>query len=46
MLKHAKIVFKEFGSSFGRFMAITGIIALGVAIMMGLSFVTPDMKYS
>ncbi len=46
MLKHAKIVFKEFGSSFGRFMAITGIIALGVAIMMGLSFVTPDMKNS
>lgn len=44
MRKHAKIVFKEFGSSFGRFIAITGIIALGVAILMGLSFVTPDMK--
>ena len=46
MKKHAKIVFKEFGSSFGRFIAITGIIALGVALLMGLSFVTPDMKDS
>ena len=46
MKKHAKIVFKEFGSSFGRFIAITGIIALGVALLMGLSFVTPDMKNS
>ena len=46
MKKHAKIVFKEFGSSFGRFIAITGIIALGVALLMGLSFVTPDMKTS
>ena len=44
MKKHAKIVFKEFGSSFGRFIAITGIIALSVAFLMGLSFVTPDMK--
>lgn len=46
MKKHAKIVFKEFGSSFGRFMAITGIIALSVALLMGLTFVTPDMKTS
>lgn len=46
MKKHAKIVFKEFKSSFGRFIAITGIIALGVALLMGLSFVTPDMKTS
>ena len=46
MRKHAKIVFKEFGSSFGRFIAITGIIALGVALLMGLTFVTPDMKTS
>lgn len=44
MRKHAKIVFKEFGSSFGRFIAITGIIALSVAFLMGLSFSTPAMK--
>ena len=46
MKKHAKIVFKEFGSSFGRFIAITGIVALGVALLMGLSLVTPGMKNS
>ncbi len=46
MKKHAKILFKEFGSSFGRFIAIAGIIALGVAFLIGLTAATPDIKMS
>ena len=46
MKKHAKIVFKEFGSSFGRFMAIAGIIALGLAFLIGINQTTPDLKAS
>lgn len=46
MRKHAKILFKEFGSSFGRFIAIAGIIALGVAFLIGLTAATPDIKIS
>lgn len=46
MKKHAKIVFKEFGSSFGRFMAIAGIIMLGLAFMIGINTATPDLKTS
>lgn len=46
MKKHAKIVFKEFGSSFGRFIAIAGIIMLGLSFMIGLNAATPDIKAS
>ncbi|MBQ7227508.1 MAG: ABC transporter permease [Clostridia bacterium] len=46
MKKRSKIVYKEFGSSFGRFMAIAGIIALGVAFLIGLTVSTPDIKKS
>ena len=46
MRKHAKILFKEFGSSFGRFIAIAGIIALSLAFLIGLTISTPDIKAS
>ena len=46
MKKKSKIIFKEFGSSFGRFIAIAGIIMLGVAFLIGLTVSTPDIKYS
>lgn len=46
MRKHGKIVFKEFGGSFGRFMAIAGIIMLSLAFVIGINNATPDIKTS
>lgn len=42
---YLKIVFKEIKQSFGRFMAIFCIVALGVGILSGLFVTTPDMHY-
>ncbi|MDD4781287.1 MAG: FtsX-like permease family protein [Tissierellia bacterium] len=41
---YLKIIFKEIKSSFGRFAAIFGIVALSVGFLAGLLATTPDMK--
>ena len=46
MKKFTKNVVKEFKKSFGRFLAIMAIIALGVGFLIGVSQATPDMKTS
>lgn len=46
MKKFTKNIVKEFKKSFGRFLAIMAIIALGVGFLIGISQATPDMKTS
>ncbi len=46
MKKFTKNIVKEFKNSFGRFLAIMAIIALGVGFLIGISQSTPDMKTS
>ena len=46
MKKFTKNIAKEFKNSFGRFLAIMAIIALGVGFLIGISQATPDMKTS
>ncbi|MCD7729433.1 MAG: ABC transporter permease [Clostridia bacterium] len=46
MKKFPKSIVKEFKNSFGRFVAIMAIIALGVGFLIGISQCTPDMKTS
>ena len=46
MKKFSKNIAKEFKNSFGRFLAIMAIIALGVGFLIGISQATPDMKTS
>lgn len=46
MSKFSKNIAKEFKKSFGRFLAIMAIIALGVGFLIGVSQATPDMKTS
>ena len=46
MKKFTKNIVKEFKKSFGRFLAIMAIIALGVGFLIGISQSTPDMKTS
>lgn len=43
---YLKIIWREFKSSFGRFAAIFGIVALGVGFLSGLLVTTPDMHNS
>lgn len=45
-LSYIKMILREFKKSFGRFIAIFGIVALGVAILSGLFVTTPDMHDS
>ena len=44
MRKFNKNIAKEFKTSFGRFIAIMAIIALGVGFLIGITQSTPDMK--
>lgn len=44
MRRFNKNIAKEFKTSFGRFIAIMAIIALGVGFMIGVTQATPDMK--
>ena len=46
MKKFNKNIAKELKLSFGRFVAIMAIIALGVGFMIGIMQATPDMKQS
>lgn len=46
MKKFDKNILKELKLSFGRFIAIMAIIALGVGFMIGIMQATPDMKQS
>ncbi|MCD8372069.1 MAG: ABC transporter permease [Clostridia bacterium] len=46
MKKFSKNIAKEFKKSFGRFVAIMAIIALGVGFLIGIMQSTPDMKTS
>ena len=46
MKRFSKNIAKEFKKSFGRFLAIMAIIALGVGFLIGISQATPDMKTS
>ena len=46
MKKFNKNIAKEFKTSFGRFIAIMAIIALGVGFLIGIMQATPDMKKS
>ncbi|MCD8040566.1 MAG: ABC transporter permease [Clostridia bacterium] len=46
MKKFSKSIVKEFKNSFGRFVAIMAIIALGVGFLIGITQTTPDMKTS
>ncbi len=46
MKKFSKNIVKEFKNSFGRFLAIMAIIALGVGFLIGVTQATPDMKTS
>lgn len=41
-----KGIFREIKGSFGRFIAIIAIVALGVGFLVGILSATPDMKYS
>lgn len=43
---YLKIILKEIKQSFGRFVAIFSIVALGVGLLSGLIVTTPDMHYS
>lgn len=43
---YIKIITQELKQSFGRFMAILGIVALGVGFLSGLLVTTPDMHLS
>ncbi len=43
---YGKNVFRTISGSFGRFIAIFAIVALGVAFLAGLLSSTPDMRYS
>lgn len=44
MKKFNKNIAKEFKTSFGRFIAIMAIVALGVGFLIGIMQATPDMK--
>lgn len=46
MKKFTKNIAKEFKHSFGRFIAIMAIVALGVGFLIGVMQATPDMKRS
>lgn len=46
MKKFSKNIAKEFKHSFGRFIAIMAIVALGVGFLIGVMQATPDMKRS
>ena len=46
MKKFSKNIAKEFKYSFGRFVAIMAIVALGVGFLIGVMQATPDMKRS
>ena len=46
MKKFSKNIAKEFKHSFGRFVAIMAIVALGVGFLIGVMQATPDMKRS
>lgn len=46
MKKYGKYIAKEFKHSFGRFIAIMAIVALGVGFLIGVMQATPDMKRS
>ncbi len=46
MKKFSKNIAKEFKHSFGRFVAIMAIVALGVGFMIGVMQATPDMMGS
>lgn len=41
---HLKTIIREIKHSFGRFIAITAIVALGVGFLIGILSTTPDMK--
>ena len=43
---YLKVVFREIQGSFGRFIAITAIVALGVGFLVGILSTTPDMRAS
>lgn len=43
---YLKIILKEIQQSIGRFLAIFGIVALGVGFLSGLLVTTPDMHHS
>ncbi len=43
---YLKSILREIKGSFGRFMAILSIVALGVGFLVGVLSATPDMKYS
>ena len=44
MRKFTKNILKEFKTSFGRFVAIMAIVALGVGFLIGIMQATPDMR--
>lgn len=46
MKKFSKNIAKEFKKSFGRFVAIMAIVALGVGFLIGVMQATPDMQRS
>lgn len=46
MNKFSKNIAKEFKHSFGRFVAIMAIVAVGVGFLIGVMQATPDMKRS
>lgn len=43
---YGKNIIREIRGSFGRFLAITAIVALGVGFLVGILSATPDMKHS
>lgn len=43
---YIKVIFREIKNSFGRFLAITAIVALGVGFLVGILSTTPDMRAS
>lgn len=46
MKRFTKNIIKEFKHSFGRFVAIFAIVALGIGFLIGILQATPDMKHS
>ena len=44
MSRFTKNIIKEFKTSFGRFVAIMAIVALGVGFLIGIMQATPDMR--
>lgn len=46
MKRFTKNIFKELKYSFGRFVAILAIVALGIGFLIGVLQATPDMKHS